>query len=341
MIFKPVLPGWEFGGEKMKALRFSDFGEVSVLHVEELPTPVPGPDEVLVQVHAASINPSDAKNVQGKMKQIALPRIPGQDFAGIIVSGRKGRIGQEVWGTGGDVGFTRDGSHAEFIVVPERGARLKPKSLSMIEAASVGRNYVTAFFGLIRKAELKGGETVLVTGASGGVGSSVIKIAKSKNARVIALYRRIPDPERASRLGIDLALSTESDNIANRVKQFTQGRGVDVAFDCVGGGLFEVALNTLGPGGRQVNITAVGERRVSFDLLDFYRRQITLFGVNTITLDIVASGDILDDLRDAFEKGRLTPPEIVKTCSLENAVEAYRQVDSGTAGGKIVFTFPH
>jgi NADPH:quinone reductase len=325
----------------MKALRFSSFGEVSVLHVEELPTPVPSPDEVLVQVHAASINPSDAKNVQGKMKPISLPRTPGQDFAGIIVSGKKGRIGQEVWGTGGDVGFTRDGSHAEFIVVPERGARLKPKSLSMIEAASVGRNYVTAFFGLIRKAELKGGETVLVTGASGGVGSSVIKIAKSKNARVIALYRRIPDPERASRLGIDLALSTESDNIANRVKQFTQGRGVDVAFDCVGGGLFEVALNTLGSGGRQVNITAVGERRVSFDLLDFYRRQITLFGVNTITLDIVASGDILDDLRDAFEKGRLTPPEIVKTCSLENAVEAYRQVDSGAAGGKIVFTFPH
>jgi NADPH:quinone reductase-like Zn-dependent oxidoreductase len=330
----------EFGGEKMKALRFSNFGDVSVLHVEELPTPVPGPDEVLVQVHAASINPSDAKNVQGKMKQISLPRIPGQDFAGIIIAGQKKRIGLEVWGTGGDVGFTRDGSHAEFIVVPERGARPKPKSLSMVEAASVGRNYITAFFGLIRKAKLKEGETVLVTGASGGVGSSVIKIAKSKTARVIALYRRTPDPERASRLGIDLALSTESDDIMNQVKQFTRGQGVDVAFDCVGGGLFEVALNALGSDGRQVNITSVGERRVSFDLLDFYRRQITLFGVNTITLDTIASGDILDDLRDAFEKGPLTPPEIARTCSLEDAIEAYRQVDSGAAKGKIVFTFP-
>ncbi len=325
----------------MKALRFSTFGDVSVLHVEELPTPVPGPGEVLVQVHAASINPSDAKNVQGKMKQIALPRIPGQDFAGMIVAGDKKRIGQEVWGTGGDVGFTRDGSHAEFIIVPKRGARPKPKSLSMIEAASVGRNYVTAYFGLIQKAKLKGGETVLVTGASGGVGSSVIKIAKSKTARVIALYRRAPDPERASQLGIDLALSTESDDIVNQTKQFTQGKGVDVAFDCVGGGLFEVALNTLGPGGRQVNITSVGERRVSFDLLDFYRRQITLFGINTITLDTIASGGILDKIRDAFEQGRLTPPEIARTSSLEEAVEAYRQVDSGVAGGKIVITFPH
>jgi NADPH:quinone reductase-like Zn-dependent oxidoreductase len=329
------------GGEKMKALRFSNFGDVSVLHVEELPTPVPGPDEVLVEVHAASINPSDAKNVQGKMKQISLPRIPGQDFAGVIVAGGKKRMGQEVWGTGGDVGFTRDGSHAEFIAVPERGARPKPKSLSMIEAASVGRNYVVAFFGLIQKAKLEEGETVLVTGASGGVGSSVIKIAKSRAARVIALYRQTPDPERTSRLGIDLALSTESDDIVNQVKQFTRGQGVDVAYDCVGGALFEMALNTLGPGGRQVNIAAVGERRVSFDLLDFYRRQITLFGVNTITMDTIASGDILDDLRDAFEQGRLTPPEIARTCLLEDAVEAYRQVDSGAAGGKIVFTFPH
>lgn len=325
----------------MKALRFNNFGDMSVLHVEELPTPVPGPGEVLIQVHAASINPSDVKNVQGKMIRIPLPRTPGQDLAGVIVAGDEKRIGQEVWGTGGDVGFTRDGSHAEFIIVPEKGARPKPNSLSMVEAASVGRNYVTAFFGLIQKAKLKEGETVLVTGASGGVGSSVIKIAKSKNARVIALYRRTPDPARASGLGIDLALSTESDDILNQVKQFTGGKWVDVAFDCVGGGLFEVALNTLGPGGRQVNITSVGESRVSFDLLDFYRRQITLFGVNTITLDAIASGDILDDLRDAFEQGRLTPPEIARTCLLADAVEAYRQVDSGAAGGKIVFTFPH
>ena len=325
----------------MKALRFSSFGDVSVLHVEELPTPVPGPDEVLVQLHAAAINPSDAKNVQGKMKQITLPRTPGQDFAGVVIAGDKKIIGQEVWGTGGDIGFTRDGSHAEYIVIPKRGARSKPKSLSMVEAASVGRNYVTAYFGLVQKAQMKEGETVLVTGASGGVGSSVIKIAKSKAARVIAVYRQAPEPEKARQLGIDLALSSPSDDFSDRVKQFTKGKGVDVVFDCVGGPLFEVALSTLGMGGRQVNITSVGNTRVSFDLLDFYRRQLTLFGVNTITLDAIASADILEALRPAFEQGRLTPPEIARTCPLGDAVEAYRQVDLGAAGGKIVFTFPH
>jgi NADPH:quinone reductase-like Zn-dependent oxidoreductase len=327
--------------KKMKALRFSSFGDVSVLHVEELPTPVPGPDEVLVQVHAAAINPSDVKNIQGKMKQITLPRTPGQDFAGVVVAGDKKIIGQEVWGTGGDIGFTRDGSHAEYIVIPKRGARPKPTSLSMVEAASAGRNYVTAFFGLIQRAQLKEGETVLVTGASGGVGSSVIKIAKSKAAHVIAVYRQAPGAEEVRQLGIDLALSSQSDDIVSRVKQFTQGKGADVVFDCVGGSLFEVALNTLGMGGRQVNITSVGERRVSFDLLDFYRRQITLLGVNTITLDAIASADILEALRPVFEQGRLTAPEIARTCSLDDAVEAYRQVDSGVAKGKIVFTFTH
>jgi len=324
----------------MKALRFSSFGDVSVLRVEELPTPVPGPGEVLVQVHASSINPSDVKNVQGKMKQITLPRTPGQDFAGVVVAGDKEIIGQEVWGTGGDVGFTRDGSHAESIVIPKTGARLKPKSLSMVEAASVGRNYVTAYFGLVQKAQLKEGETVLVTGASGGVGSSVIKIAKSMAARVIAVYRQAPEPEKTRQLGIDLALSSPSEDFVDRVKEFTKGKGVDVVFDSVGGPLFEVGLNTLGMGGRQVNITSVGNTRVSFDLPNFYRRQITLFGINTITLDSVASANILDALRPAFERGQLTPPEIARTCSLDDAVEAYRQVDNGTAKGKIVFTFP-
>src|SRR5271157_473306 len=326
----------------MKALRFNGFGEVAaVLHVEEVPKPVPGPDEVLVEVHAASINPSDVKNVQGKFAQTSLPRIPGRDLAGVIVAGDKDLIGQEVWASGGDIGFTRDGSHAEYIALPKRGARLKPKSLSMVEAASLGVNYLAAFIGLIEKARLKEGEVVLVTGASGGVGSSVIKIAKTKSARVIGVDRPALDEGKAQQLGIDLALGSESDDIANRVRDYTQGKGVDVVFDCVGGTLFEVGLKFLGLNGRQVNITSVGTTRVSFDLLDFYRRQLTLFGVNTSLFDTVASGDILDGLRSAFEQGKLTPPDIARTCSLDEAVEAYAQIDKGVAGGKIVITFPN
>jgi len=204
----------------MKALRFSSFGDVSVLHVEELPTPVPRVDEVLVQVHAASINPSDVKNVQGKMAGTTLPRTPGQDFAGVVTAGDQQMLGKEVWGTGGDIGFTKDGSHSEYIVIPKRCVRLKPTSLSMVEAASVGRNYVAAFYGLIEKAKLREGETVLVTGASGGVGSSVAKIAKSRKARVITVDRKAPDPEKTRRLGIDLGLSEWVSSRTGRVRMW-------------------------------------------------------------------------------------------------------------------------
>ena len=322
----------------MKALRFGSFGEVrAVLHVEELPRPHPGPGEVLIEVHAASINPADVKNVQGSFPQTTLPRTPGRDLAGVIVEGDSERIGEQVWASGGDVGFTRDGSHAEYIVIPGRGARPRPKTLSMVEAAGVGTNYITAFLGLVEKAGLKEHETVLVTGASGGVGSSVIKIARTKAARVIAVDRLAPDKTRQP--GIDLALGSESDDVVAAVLEFTGGRGADVAFDCVGSPLFEVALKTLAMNGRQVNITSVGQTRVSFDLLDFYRRQITLFGLNTAVLDTIASGDILDGLRPAFEERQLTPPPIARTCSPTEAVEAYVQVGSGVAGGKIVILF--
>ncbi len=324
----------------MKALRFSSFGDLAEqLHVEEVPTPVPGTDEVLVKVYAASLNPSDWKNVMGQYRKTVLPRIPGQDFAGVVVAGEKELIGEQIWGTGGDIGFTQNGSHAEYIVIPRKAVRPKPGNLSFTEAACVGRIYLTAYVGLIEKAQLQEGETVLVTGASGGVGSSAAKLAKTKSARVIGVDLQAPDPDQARRMGIDLALSSRFDDVPARVKQFTQGKGVNVAFDCVGGPLFEVSLNTLAPGGRQVNIVSVGERRVSFDLVDFFIRRLSLFGLSTLSFDSVASADILDKLRPAFEQGKLIPPDIARTCSIEEAVDAYREGAVGGAAGKIVIVF--
>jgi NADPH:quinone reductase-like Zn-dependent oxidoreductase len=324
----------------MKALRFGTVGDIGkVLHVEAVERPVPRVGEVLIEVHAASINPFDVKNVQGSFPKTTLPRIPGRDLAGVIIAGDDQRIGEEVWATGGDIGTVRDGSHAEYIAIQGRGARPKPRSLSMAQAASVGTNYMAAFLGLIQKAQLKENETVLVTGASGGVGSSVVKIAKTRAARVITVDRKVPAPDKVRERSIDLALSSESDDIATRVKEFTGGTGVSVVFDCVGGPLFEVAMKTLGMNGRQVNITSVGTPRVSFDLLDFYRRALTLFGVNTTLLDTIGAGEILDGLRPAFEEGQLTSPDIARTFFVEQAIEAYEQIAGGTAKGKMIIVF--
>src|SRR5271154_4766926 len=153
----------------MKAITFSRFGTPDVLEVMDVPDRKPGDGEALVRILAASINPSDVKNVAGAMTQTTLPRIPGRDYAGVVEAGPAEWIGAEVWGTGGDVGVTRDGTHAEMIAVPAASLRRKPGRLTFDEAASIGVNYMAAWMG-VEATGLKAGETVLLIGAGGGVG---------------------------------------------------------------------------------------------------------------------------------------------------------------------------
>src|ERR1700739_3674192 len=122
----------------MRAIRFDAFGDPSVLKVVEMPAPAADESTALVRVMAASINPSDIKNVAGGMKQTTLPRIPGRDFSGVVEEGPAQWIGAEVWGTGGDAGSSRDGSHAELIAVPLPSLRRKPDALSFEQAAAGG-----------------------------------------------------------------------------------------------------------------------------------------------------------------------------------------------------------
>src|SRR5436305_15243904 len=122
----------------MKAIRIEAFGDVGGLRAVELPDPAVTPGTALVRVEAASINPSDVKNVQGAMAQTTLPRIPRRDYAGVVETGPAEWISVEVWGTGGDVGFTRDGTHAQKVAVPAVRLRRKPARLRLDDAASIG-----------------------------------------------------------------------------------------------------------------------------------------------------------------------------------------------------------
>src|SRR5271154_2136105 len=161
----------------MKAITFSRFGTPDVLEVMDVPDRKPGDGEALVRILAASINPSDVKNVAGAMTQTTLPRIPGRDFAGLVETGPSAWIGAEVWGTGGDTGFTRDGTHTELIAVPLASLRRKPKTLSFDEAASVGVNYIAAWCA-IDATRPTVGETVALIGAGGGVGNHPAQSAR-------------------------------------------------------------------------------------------------------------------------------------------------------------------
>lgn len=322
----------------MRALRFHEFGDLSNLKVEELPDPAPSRAEVRVRVRAASINPSDARNIEGKMEGTTLPRTPGRDFSGVVVDGPPNLLRMEVWGTGGDVGFTRDGSHAEFILIPADAAVPKPAALTFEEAACVGVNFVTAYEGLVARASVQPGETVLVTGARGGVGSAVLELGQALGARLIAADRTPFDA--AGFRNIELAgyVNTTQKQWCDDVREIVGGKGVDVAFDCVGGDLFEPVLSTLSQLGRQVAITSVGSRRVSFDLLDFYHRRLTLLGVDSRALTVTDCARLLNSLSPLFGAGRLKAARIAKRGSLQDAAELYAHAGKG-GEGKAVLLF--
>jgi NADPH2:quinone reductase len=329
-----------FGREewRVKALRFNAFGDLSTLKLEDVLDQPVGPGEVKVRVKAASINPSDVKNVQGKMEGTTLPRVPGRDFAGIVVEGPADLLGREVWGTGGDTGFTRDGSHAEFITIPADAALPKPHNLRFEQAACVGVNFIAAYLGLVRCANVRAGETLLVTGTRGGVGSAVLQLGQAFGAKLIAVERVPLAPGAFGELRLLGHVDTSRENLNDAVRKITGGKGVDVAFDCVGGALFEPVLSTLGQLGRQIAITSVGARRVSFDLLDFYHHRATLFGVDTRALTVTDCAKVLGAMSPLFEHGRLRPSAITRRGSLRDAQELYSFVDQGGVG-KAVFVF--
>lgn len=315
----------------MKAVRFTRHGKPDVLTVDDLPTPSPDPQQALVRVEAASINPSDVKNVQGLMDQTTLPRTPGRDYAGVVEAGPSSWIGAEVWGSGGDTGFTRDGSHAEYIAVPVTSLRRKPKNLSFDQAAAVGVNFITAWTGLVDAARLQTGETVLVIAASGGVGNAAVQIAAHIGATVIGSDRKEPRPG-AAIMRSGLSLVADGPDIAPALREATNGRGADVVLDCVGGVMFRHALDCLAPQGRLVEMSVTGAREVTFNLADFYHNQLHLIGIDTLKLDLTASAGVLEKLRPGFEADDYHPTPVTGRFPLHDVVAAYRAVAAGERG---------
>jgi NADPH:quinone reductase-like Zn-dependent oxidoreductase len=314
----------------MRAIRFETFGDPSVLELAELADPAIDEGMALVRIMAASINPSDVKNVAGAMQQTTLPRIPGRDYAGVVEAGPAEWIGAEVWGTGGDTGFTREGTHAELIAVPVASLRRKPDTLSFDQAGSVGVNYMAAWCA-IDVAGLKAGETVLLIGAGGGVGSAAAQIARRLGARVIGADRHAPHPD-APIHAIAEKLIIGAEDLPAELRATTGGKGADVVLDLVGGVMFRSAVNCLALRGRLVEIAATGQREVSFDLPDFYHNESRLFGVDTLKRDLTASAEVLGALTPGFVAGDYRAAPIAETCGLAAAPEAYRKVAAGTAG---------
>jgi NADPH:quinone reductase len=281
-----------------------------------------------VELHAAAINPSDVKNVAGAFKA-SLPRVPGRDYAGVVVAG-DGWSGKQVWGSGAGFGVSRDGSHAQYVVVSLDGLSEKPSGLSMEEASAVGVPFLAAWSGLVQAANIRAGETVLVVGAHGAVGRAAIQIARWKKANVIGADIFAAPSE------ADFFINAKIEDLPTEVRALTGGKGADVALDAVGGPMFEPSLKSLRTGGRQAAIASIGNGRVEFSLIDFYHKNLSLIGVDTVKLSDRAIAEIMDALRAGFEGGYLRPSP-VQTWSLDQRIDAYTAVEKGLTSNKHVF----
>jgi NADPH2:quinone reductase len=312
----------------MRALRFQKTGSLDELKVEELPKPVPAGGDVLIQIKAAAINPSDVKNVLGKMHETSVPRIPGRDFAGIVVEGPPEWLNRNVFGSGGNLGFSRDGTHAEFAAIPLVAINPLPKNLSFEQAAAMGVAYMTAWAAVVTAAKIRPGETILITGTNGAVGGAAAKIARKQGARVIGVTRKAADIPGLNDPAIAQWIGLDAGELPVSVFAATEEKGADVVFDVVGGAMFEPCLRSLAWRGRHIAIASNPEPRVSFNLVDFYHREARLFGVDSVKLTFEESAAILRGLTPGIEDGTFPPP-LTKARSFSDFAEAYQLVGDG------------
>lgn len=316
----------------MQALQFAKTGDLAALQRVELADPIPAADEVLVEVRAAGLNPSDVKNVLGRFPYTTLPRVPGRDFAGVVVKGPQDLLGQAVWGTGKELGFLRDGSHASLLALPACGVALMPKSLSFAQAASCGVPYTTAWDALERSG-VKAGTRLLVIGA-GAVGSAALDLAKARGAEVLAGVRRAEQAAELKTHGIASLLLDKPETLAEQVNALFPG-GAEVIFDTTGFWL-PAAVGALATFGRIAIIAAPVDGHVQLPALALYRRGGSLIGVNSLLYDTQACARMLEQFGQWFDDGSLPLPEGLRESPLSEGLLRYREVNEGSSDKNIL-----
>lgn len=316
----------------MNTIRVSEkAANIDALQLELLgvPRPEAAQGQVIIEVASAGVNPSDVKATLGLMPHAVWPRTPGRDYAGLVVDGPSELLGQPVWGSGGELGIRRDGTHGKYLRIQASAVRAKPASVSLLEAGAVGVPFITAYEGLRRAGMPQAGSTMLVCGGNGKVGQATIQIATALGARVFAV-ERTAEAYRGHASGDVRMIDASSESIAAVVREETDGHGADIVYNTVGSPYFEQANQAMAIGAAQIFISTI-EKPVPFDIFAFYRGQHTYVGVDTLALDSNACAGILDQLAPMFASGALRPFPVFSdyTYSLSDAKEAYRAVLQG------------
>lgn len=346
----------------MKAVIFDRFGDAGVLRYAGVPRPSPGPGQVRLKLHAASLNHLDLFIRGGERERdIPLPHIPGCDGSGIVDECGEGVTlfipGDRVVISPGlscgtcsacaderetfcpsyrVIGVRDPGTYAEFVCVPERNLVRLTGRLTFIEGAAVPLVFLTAWHMLVTRADLKAGETVLVHGAGSGVGSAAIQIAKLHGAFVVATAGSDDKLAKARALGADEGINYRAKDFAAEVRTLTGRRGVDVVFEHTGGETFARSVTVLGKGGRLVTCGSTSDYMASVDVRYVYSRQQTLMG------SWMGWKPELEHVMKLFDapNGRRLNPVIDSVFPLAKAADAHRRMESRQNFGKIVLEIP-
>ena len=305
----------------MKAMRIHAYGGPELLHYEDAPQPRIKPDDLLIRVRAAAVNPVDWKIREGYLQGFLnhqLPLILGWDVAGTVVEvGPQAtgfKVGDEVYAR---PDIERDGAYAEYIAVKASEAALKPVTLDFIHAAAVPLAALTAWQSLVDAAQVQAGQTVLIHAAAGGVGSFAVQLAKARGARVIATASAV-NTGIAAELGTDQFIDYTSTRFEQVAKE------VDVVLDTIGGDIQERSWQVLKPGGILVSVISPPPEATA-----------AAHGVRSAFVFIDPSGPQLTQIAQLIDQGRMKP--IIHTVlPLNEARQAQVISQGGHARGKLV-----
>ena len=313
----------------MRAMVTPRFGGADLFEEQDVDRPEPGAGEVLVRVVAAGTNPVDAKfRAEGDSIGLEAPIVLGADVSGVVEEVGPGVAdfapGDEVYYTPEVFGPRSNGAYAEYHVAPADIVAKKPASLSHEEASAVPLAGGTAYEAIVRRLALRVGETVLVHGGAGGVGSFAVQIAKAAGARVMATAGPA-NQEVLKELGADVATDYGSQDAAEVALEQTDGEGVDAVFDAVGGATVVESIPATKPFGRLATILGA-----QGDLTPLYQKNQTLYGV-FLTRERVR----LEELGALIERGQVRPL-VDEVLPLKEVGKAHERLDSGHGRGKVV-----
>ena len=325
---------------KMRAVEIAKPGGPEVLTPAERALPQPKPHEILVKVAAAGVNRPDI------LQRMGLYAVPpdASDLPGLEIAGTVAAIGADVkmWKVGDAVcSLTHGGGYAEYCVTPEVQALPVPKGLSMTEAASLPETFFTVYSNVFDRGALKAGEVFLVQGGSSGIGVTAIQVAAAMGHRVFATAGSDEKCAACVKLGAEKAFNYKTQDWAEELKNATDGKGVNVILDMVGGDYVPKELKSLAVDGRLVMIAFLGGMKAEIDLSVVMSKRLQITGSTLRPRTIEFKGEVAKSLRERvwplIDAGKIKPV-IYKTFPLAEAAEAHKLMETSQHIGKIVLT---